>query len=71
MRVLTCEPSERPMPGPSRFCVVIPAFNEAGHIPPVIEAVRKHGVDVVVIDDGSIDDTASHARDAGAEIVRH
>ena len=58
------------MPGPSRFCVVIPAFNEAGHIPPVIKAVRKHGVDVVVIDDGSTDETTRVSKGAGAQVIR-
>jgi glycosyltransferase involved in cell wall biosynthesis len=56
--------------------VGIPAFNEAATIRDVIAAVpqRLDGIDeitIVVIDDGSSDDTGSLARQAGAEVVRH
>ncbi|MFT5122267.1 MAG: glycosyltransferase involved in cell wall biosynthesis [Candidatus Omnitrophota bacterium] len=57
------------MAGPSRFCVVMPAFNEAERIAPVIEAVREHGVDVIVVDDGSADETATVSKAAGAQVV--
>ncbi|MGH9868665.1 MAG: glycosyltransferase family 2 protein [Candidatus Polarisedimenticolia bacterium] len=51
--------------------LVIPAYN-AG--PTVAEAVRggaKHLPRVVVVDDGSADDTAARAAQAGAEVIRH
>lgn len=56
--------------------VGIPAFNEAATIKEVIAAIprRLDGVDditVVVIDDGSTDDTGALAREVGAEVVRH
>jgi len=43
-----------------RALVIVPAFNEAGSIAQVVREVREHApmCDVVVIDDGSIDDTA-------------
>jgi glycosyltransferase involved in cell wall biosynthesis len=52
---------------------VIPAKDEADRIAATVGAVRGiPGVDlVVVVDDGSSDDTAEIARAAGAEVVRH
>ena len=48
--------------------VVVPAYDEAGRIgPAVAELVEKY--DVLVVDDGSTDDTAAEARDAGARVV--
>lgn len=50
--------------------VVIPALNEAKTIGAVIRAVRAQGFqDVVVVDDGSRDDTASVAAAAGARVL--
>ncbi len=52
---------------------VIPAKDEGQRIAATVRAVRGiPGVDlVVVVDDGSSDDTAELARAAGAEVVRH
>lgn len=50
---------------------VIPALNEEATIGEVVLAVRQAGlVDVLVVDDGSKDDTAKLAIDAGARVVR-
>ena len=55
-----------------RLLVVIPAYNEAGALPAVIAGVRAHcSADVVVIDDGSSDDTFEVARRSGAIVLRH
>ena len=56
--------------------VGIPAYNEAATIADVIERMPKEvvgidTVDIVVVDDGSIDDTGSLAQAAGATVVRH
>lgn len=53
--------------------VVIPAFNEAPFISKVVQAARAvEAVDeVLVVDDGSGDETAEVAREAGAEVVSH
>jgi glycosyltransferase involved in cell wall biosynthesis len=53
--------------------LVIPALNEARSIAQVIRGVRDSGaeVDVLVIDDGSRDDTARIARESGAAVVSH
>jgi len=48
---------------------LIPAHNEAPRIAAVIEKTRRH-LPVLVIDDGSGDDTAAIAQAAGAEVLR-
>ncbi|MGH7544435.1 MAG: glycosyltransferase family 2 protein [Gemmatimonadota bacterium] len=57
--------------GGSKLVAVIPAYNEAGHIGPVVRAVRKFADEVVVVDDGSVDGTSAEARAAGARVYRH
>lgn len=55
-----------------RTLLIIPAFNEGASIRGVINAVRPYiEGDIVVIDDGSEDDTAALARQAGAAVIRH
>ena len=55
----------------ARLLVVIPALNEAACIGEVISRTRAHaGIDVLVIDDGSSDDTAAVALLNGASVVR-
>ena len=54
------------------FTCLIPAYNEAARIGTVLDAVIGHpwvGA-VIVIDDGSTDDTAEIARAKGAEVTR-
>jgi glycosyltransferase involved in cell wall biosynthesis len=54
----------------SRLLVVIPALNEADCIGSVIARARAHeDVDVLVIDDGSTDDTAAVALVEGATVL--
>jgi len=54
-----------------RLLVVIPALNEADCIGDVIlQARATHTADVLVIDDGSTDDTAAVALAAGAHVIR-
>jgi glycosyltransferase involved in cell wall biosynthesis len=50
---------------------LIPAYNEAERIGCVIQQARAHVAEVVVIDDGSADDTAGVAKSAGARVIRH
>jgi glycosyltransferase involved in cell wall biosynthesis len=51
--------------------VVIPALNEGDCIGEVIKHVRAQGnVDILVVDDGSSDDTAAIARLGGAQVTR-
>ena len=50
--------------------VVIPARDEAGRIGPCLDALHWCGdVEVVVVDDQSVDDTAAIARASGARVV--
>ncbi len=51
--------------------VLIPARNEAQKIFIVVKQVRDLGYDVLVIDDGSKDETAALAREAGAKVLSH
>jgi glycosyltransferase involved in cell wall biosynthesis len=52
--------------------VVIPAYNEADRILQVVKRVREQGfTNVLVVDDGSPDQTAAVAASAGARIISH
>lgn len=53
--------------------IIIPARNEAGRIGDVLRDLDKQGVeaDVLVIDDGSDDNTANEAERFGAQVIRH
>ncbi len=56
----------------TRDCAaVIPCLNEAATIGAVVASLRRHLPAVFVVDDGSSDDTALRARQAGAEVLRH
>ena len=57
----------------SSTSVIIPAFNEADSIADVVSALAASAVwhQLIVVDDGSEDDTAERARAAGATVVRH
>ncbi len=61
------------MAAPSTTSVIVPAFNEGPAIAAVVGAL-KAGADwheVIVVDDGSADDTGARAAEAGAIVVRH
>jgi hypothetical protein len=55
----------------ARVLVIVPAYNEQASIGSVIGAVRGHcpSVDLVVVNDGSTDDTAARARACGAKVL--
>ena len=54
-----------------RVVAAIPCYNEANYIGDVVRRAAAHVDAVVVVDDGSSDDTAEVARTAGAEVRRH
>lgn len=53
-----------------KILVIIPAYNEERSIPKVISGILKHpGIDVIVVNDGSKDETSAVARRAGACVI--
>jgi glycosyltransferase involved in cell wall biosynthesis len=58
---------------PSSVSVVVPAYNEAKAITGVVSALSSAGPwrEIIVVDDGSTDETAVRATAAGATVVRH
>jgi glycosyltransferase involved in cell wall biosynthesis len=53
--------------------VVVPAYNESASIGPLVSSLRLAGTwrEIIVVDDGSSDDTALRAAAAGARVIRH
>ena len=54
-----------------RTCVIIPTYNEAKEIAGLINRITRLGLQVIIIDDGSLDDTASIAASGGAKVLRN
>src|SRR6478735_6066358 len=61
------------MPGEPEepIVVIIPAYNEAPVIAPVVGKLIKHNYVVIVVDDGSTDRTGEAAALAGARVLTH
>jgi glycosyltransferase involved in cell wall biosynthesis len=52
--------------------VTMPCWNEEGKVGPGVKAVPKNLVDTTcVVDNGSVDNTANEAQDAGALVISH
>jgi glycosyltransferase involved in cell wall biosynthesis len=53
--------------------VVVPAFNESASIGPLVSGLQRAGGwrEIIVVDDGSSDDTGARAAAAGARVIRH
>lgn len=68
----TRKPIASPWTGP--VTVVVPAYNEAAGIEPALRSIVgtdwEHGVEVIVVDDGSTDGTADIVRDLALDGVR-
>lgn len=56
---------------PTSCAAVIPCFNESASIATLVVAVRQQIPCVIVVDDGSTDDTARLAQNTGAVVVKH
>jgi glycosyltransferase involved in cell wall biosynthesis len=58
---------------PENVSIVVPAYNESPSIGELVSNLRRAATwrEVIVIDDGSTDDTGRRAADAGAHVVRH
>ena len=58
---------------PAETSIIIPAFNEAASIAALVADLRSAGSwrEILVVDDGSTDDTGARASAAGAHVIRH
>lgn len=63
--------SNETAPGRDTTWFVVPLFNEATVVGDVIRTLRETYPLVVCVDDGSADDSARVAQEAGAAVVRH
>ena len=70
-------PAHRPPPsGELRLSVIVPAFDEGPVIAGSIKRILAElgdldgGMELLVVDDGSADDTAERAAEAGARVIR-
>lgn len=55
----------------TNVAALIPSYCEASHIKEVAIRTREQLDHVLVLDDGSPDETAARAREAGVEVIRH
>jgi len=58
-------------PANGRYCVVIPAYNAADTIGGLVRGVKRQGLPVLVVNDGSDDQTAPIASQEGAVVLSH
>lgn len=54
-----------------RYCVIIPAYQAGATIAELVRRARQHDVSVIVVDDGSVDQTVALATAAGAFVISH
>ncbi len=54
-----------------KTCILIPAFNEEPNIGEVVKKAKIFGYEVIVIDDGSSDNTGEVSKAQGALIIKH
>lgn len=60
-----------------KVCIILPAYNEASVIADTINGIKKcfknknTHYEIVVVDDGSTDETALRASNAGATVISH
>jgi len=53
------------------ICIVIPVYNEARNIGEIVKNVKARGYEIVVINDGSADDSSAIAKRQGAVVIDH
>lgn len=70
----TATPSIICMANPVELSIVIPVFNEAPHLAELLGGIRlldMPSAEIIVVDDGSCDNSAEIAINSGASVVRH
>ena len=54
------------------ICIVLPAYHEGKVIKDVISSIKKEGYkNIIVVDDGSEDNTLQQAQSTGVNVIRH
>ncbi len=56
---------------PAGIWVVVPAYGEEKYICNVLKKIKKYTNQIIVVDDGSSDNTVSLAREQGVVVLRH
>ena len=59
------------MTDPRHICAVIPTYNNGGTVADVVRGVLRQGLPVLVVDDGSTDDTAQKLEGLEIKVIRH
>lgn len=54
-----------------KICVLIPAYNAEVTLGPVLEKIRSLRMDLIVVNDGSVDETKRVALEYGAHLLEH
>lgn len=54
-----------------KVCVLIPSYNVEQTIGDVVRKIKEMGLEVIVVDDGSTDDTERRASENNAIVIRH
>ncbi len=54
-----------------KTCILIPSYNVGSAIGAVVKDIKKMGLEVVVVDDGSTDNTEKAASESGAIVIRN
>lgn len=61
----------------TKVALIIPAYNEETMVSSVVKSLRQtfsntvYDTEIVVVDDGSEDETAARAKQAGARVIKH
>jgi glycosyltransferase involved in cell wall biosynthesis len=53
-----------------KACIIIPTYNESKAISDILKRIRQQNLEVIVVDDGSWDNTHKIAQDGGAIVLR-
>jgi Glycosyl transferase family 2 len=72
-KAIAAIPPHLQAPASTRFrpAILIPAYDCGATLGAVLTGARLHELPILVVDDGSRDDTAAVARAAGADVIQH